>query len=118
MKSFLVAVSMLLSATVFSQAIKKETFKVAGNCGMCKKHIETAAKEQPGVSKAIWNKDTKMLSLVYSPSRISADSIQSKIAAAGYDTPKFKATDKAYKALDECCRYDRSEVTTGKKNNL
>jgi len=117
MKSVFVAICLLISATGFSQAIKKETFKVDGACGMCKKHIETAAKGQPGVSKAIWNQDTKMLSVVYAPSKISVDSIQSKIAAAGYDTPKFKATSEAYQALDECCQYDRTPATADKKDN-
>lgn len=117
MKSTFLTISIFIAATGFSQAVKKETFKVDGSCSMCKKHIETAATQQPGVSKALWNKDTKMLSIVYSPSKISVDSIQSKIAAAGYDTPKFKATNEAYKALDECCQYDRTTTTIDKKNN-
>ena len=117
MKSFLLTISILIAATGFSQAGKKESFKVDGSCGMCKKHIETAAIQQPGVSKALWNKQTKMLSIVYSPSKISVDSIQSKIAAVGYDTPKFKATDDAYQALEECCQYDRTTTAIDKKSN-
>jgi hypothetical protein len=38
-------------------------------------------------------------------------SIQQKIADAGYDTPKFKATDAAYNSLDKCCQYDRQVAT-------
>ncbi len=107
-KMLLVAVCTILSVSLFAQTSKTETFKVYGNCGTCKKHIETAAKV-PGVSKAEWNKDTKMMTLTYDPAKISSDDIQKKIAAVGYDTQKFKGDDKAYSKLDECCQYDRKQ---------
>ena len=91
----------------FAQKPKTETFKVSGNCGMCKKHIEGALAKQPGITKAVWNKETKMVTVVYQPSKITMDAIQKKIAAVGYDTPKYKGDDKAYDELDACCQYDR-----------
>ena len=87
---------------------KTESIKVWGNCSMCKAHIEKAAKVD-GVTKANWNKETKMLSLVYDHSKISGDDIQKKIAAVGYDTEKFKGDDKAYAKLPGCCKYDRKK---------
>jgi mercuric ion binding protein len=85
---------------------KTETIKVSGNCDMCKSKIEKAAKID-GVSKAEWNKDTKVLTLAYNPSSVTSDAVQKSIAAVGYDTEKFKATDAAYKSLPSCCQYDR-----------
>lgn len=105
------AVCMALTATSFSQKLKTETFKVSGECGMCKKKIEKAAKEA-GASYALWNKKTKMLKVNYSVLSTSATSIQQKIADAGYDTPGFKATDEAYNKLDACCQYDREVSKT------
>lgn len=105
-KTLLVAACTILSVSVFAQSVKTETIKVQGNCNSCKKHIETAAKV-PGVTKADWNKDSKVLTLVYDPSKVSSDAIQKKIAAVGYDTEKYKGDDKAYAGLDECCQYDR-----------
>ena len=116
MKSLFLAINLLITATSFAQTIKTETFKVDGNCGQCKKHIETAAK-LPGVTSAVWNKSTKIFTVMYKPTKVSVDSIQSKIAAAGYDTPKFRANDAAYKALDECCQYDRTAAVADKKDN-
>jgi hypothetical protein len=87
---------------------KTEKIKVWGNCSMCKAHIEKAAKAD-GVSKASWDKDSKLLTLVYEPSKVKSDDIQKKIAAAGYDTEKFKGDDKAYAKLDACCQYDRKK---------
>jgi periplasmic mercuric ion binding protein len=86
---------------------KTETIKVSGKCEMCKSKIEKAAKID-GVSKAEWNKDTKVLTLAYNPSSVTSDAVQKSIAAVGYDTEKFKATDAAYKSLPSCCQYDRN----------
>jgi copper chaperone CopZ len=85
-------------------ATKTETIKVSGKCEMCQGVIEKAAKIN-GVSKASWNKDTKVLTLVYDPSKVKSEDVQKKIANAGYDTEKFKADEKAYKALPGCCQY-------------
>jgi hypothetical protein len=86
---------------------KTETFKVRGNCDMCKARIEKAAKID-GVSKADWNKDTRELTVVYNPSEVKSDVILSKVAAAGHDNEKFKASDEVYKSLPACCKYERN----------
>ncbi len=85
---------------------KTETIKVWGECKTCQSTIEKAAKVD-GVSKASWNKETKMLTLVFDPSKTSIDFIQKKIAEVGYDTEKFKAEDKVYAKLNQCCKYVR-----------
>ena len=87
-----------------TSTIKTEAIKVAGNCGMCKERIETAAKVD-GVSKAEWNKDTKMLTLAYDPSKVKSDDVQKKVAAVGHDTEKYKADTKTYNGLPGCCKY-------------
>lgn len=107
-KTILVAVCTFLSVSLFAQSSKTETFKVQGNCGSCKKHIETAAK-LPGVSKAVWDKNSKVMTLVYDPAKVSSDEVQKKIAAVGYDTEKYRGDDKAYAQLDECCQYERKK---------
>ena len=87
---------------------KTVTIKVNGNCETCQARIEKAAKVS-GVSKASWNKDTKLLTLAYDPSKVTSDDIQKKIAAVGHDTEKYKADDKAYTKLPGCCQYDRKK---------
>ncbi|SHG63439.1 heavy-metal-associated domain-containing protein [Pedobacter caeni] len=105
LRFFSVVVLTFLSITVFAQS-KIDSIKVRGNCTMCKKKIETALKV-PGVSAASWSPETKVLKVSYDSTVISNDQIQQKVAAAGYDTQKFKATDEAYNKLHSCCQYER-----------
>lgn len=105
----LVVVSIVLvSANAFG-ATKKETVKVWGNCGMCKKTIEKSLKGVEGIESATWNKTTKILSVSYDDSKTTMKKIEEKVAAAGYDTQNVKANDGAYNNLAECCQYDRKK---------
>ena len=113
LKYFLAAIiAITFSATSYAQTTdhsgmvmtKTETIKVSGNCESCKARLEKAAKVE-GVTKADWNTKTKILTLVYDPMKVKSDDIQKRIAVAGHDTPKYKATDKAYASLPGCCKY-------------
>jgi len=93
-------------------AAKTESIKVNGNCSSCKKHIESSALDA-GATVANWDKKTKFLQISYDPAITNSAKIQTAIAGAGYDTQDFKASDDAYKKLDECCRYDRVDLKSG-----
>ncbi len=112
MKTFkIVFLSLLLSGLIqisSAQSTKKESFKVASECGMCKKKIESAAKNA-GATYAVWNADTKEMSVEYNSTSSNVAKIQKSIVSAGYDMPGLKAPDDAYNSLHDCCKYDRAE---------
>lgn len=97
-----------VSKTEVSNGIATSTFKVWGNCEMCKETIEGALKVD-GISKADWNVETKIITVEFDTAKISLDQIQKNIAIVGYDNEKYKADDKAYSDLAECCQYDRKK---------
>lgn len=105
-KFYIIALfTILFSVVSFAQAAPKtEQIKVAGNCETCEARIEKAAKI-PGVSKADWSTKTKVLTVTYDAKKTSGDAIQKSVAAAGHDTPKYKATAAVYNALPGCCKY-------------
>ncbi len=113
-KLFLILVMITtISGTVIAQTTagnqgnqKTATFKVWGNCDMCKARIEKSVKSE-GATTADWNKNTKILTVTFDPSKTSVDSFSKKLAAVGHDTEKYRADDKAYQALDACCQYER-----------
>ncbi|MCY1636492.1 heavy-metal-associated domain-containing protein [Marinifilum sp. D737] len=86
---------------------KKASFKVSGNCGMCEKTIEKAAKSVDGVSMADWDKKTKVIKVSFDTEKTSLDAIHKAIAKVGYDTEKVKAKDEVYNKLHSCCKYER-----------
>jgi hypothetical protein len=102
-------IALFLFTSVSAQ--KKETVKVWGNCGMCQKTIETAAKSA-GASDAQWNKDSKVLTVEYKAKKTDLTKIEQAIAAAGYDTQNFTAPEAAYNGLHSCCQYDRKAAGT------
>ena len=107
--------SILFSTTSYAQQTVKETIKVWGNCGMCKKTIEKAAKEA-GAKSASWNEETHALSVSYSNKKTSRVKIQESIARTGYDTQDLTADSKAYDNLHGCCQYERKAGDAANKN--
>jgi len=106
---------LFISVTSFAQT-QKQTVKVWGECGMCKKTIEKAAK-QAGATAADWNVDSKILTVSYDAKQTDLKGIEKSVAAAGYDTKNFTASDEAYKKLHSCCQYERkASMTTTSEN--
>lgn len=90
-----------------STAIKTETFVVAGECEMCKKRIDTAAKAVPGVLEASWEVESQELTVKLNPEKTDKEEVQKAVAAVGHDTKTFKAADETYENLHACCHYTR-----------
>lgn len=115
MKS-LVFIAATIAATLFyfngsAQKIanaKTQNITVYGNCGMCEKTIEKAAL-QKGIAQADWDQDTKIAQITFDSTKTTSDDILQRIAAAGYDSDKFRAPDAVYEGLHACCHYDRPQ---------
>ena len=105
-----VALFMAMASVSFAQKTKTETIPVSGNCSMCKKSIEKAAKNA-GAADANWDVDAKALTVKYNSSTTNAAKIQESIAAAGYDTRDVKSSNEAYDKLHGCCKYDRAAAS-------
>lgn len=94
------------STTEVVNGMTTSTFKVWGNCDMCKETIEGSLKVE-GITKADWNTESKIMTVAYDDKKISLDQIQKNIALVGYDNEKYKGDEKAYEGLPGCCQYDR-----------
>ncbi|MBO9701762.1 MAG: heavy-metal-associated domain-containing protein [Sporocytophaga sp.] len=103
----------LFTANTFANSLHNETatFKVYGNCEMCKKRIESSLKGNSAIISAAWDVKSKVIKVVYDPHSISIDKIHQLIAEAGHDTEKVRASDGTYKKLPGCCQYDRKKIS-------
>ena len=101
---------MIFSIAVFARGESKtDSFKVFGNCNMCKANIESVLKKKDGVLSKNWNKDSKILTVTYDPAKISIQQIAQKVADKGYDNEFATAKTDSYNKLDKCCQYDRKK---------
>lgn len=112
---FVITLTIFVSYNVTAQttrqgSVKTETLKVLGNCSMCEERIEKAASDM-GAINASWDSRTKILTYRYDNSRTNPDDVSAKLASVGHDTEKHKASDKVYKSLPGCCRYERTDAT-------
>jgi copper chaperone CopZ len=116
MKSFKYLLTVLILITSFGLAAQEKnkdstvSFRVSGACEMCKERIEKTLKIR-GVRSADWNVDSKMLTLVYSPTIVSLLKVHKVIAGVGHDTELEKAKDAVYNELPECCHYRKKEAS-------
>ncbi|MDI1234645.1 MAG: DUF3347 domain-containing protein [bacterium] len=88
--------------------VKIENVKIYGNCGMCKKTIETAANIK-NEAQLDWNMDTKVAAVSYDSNKTNIDAILKRVALAGYDNERFIAPDPSYNNLHSCCQYERKK---------
>jgi len=97
------------TTNLFAQTGKKiVTIQVSGNCEHCKERIENAL-DIKGIQKAIYTPETKQLKMTLDTTKVSMDSVYGIIAKAGHDNENRKASDAAYNALPECCKYTRKK---------
>ncbi len=111
-KKLLMVMTLLLSVTFANAQIKNkttETVKINGNCGMCKKTIETAANIDK-IAKVNWDTNTKTATVTYDKKKTTIDVILKRVADAGYDNEKFVAPNAVYDQLHGCCQYDRDKL--------
>jgi copper chaperone CopZ len=107
MKTFLVLTAALMigaTAVAAPAADSTASFKVSGNCGMCKSRVEKAAKAA-GAKWAVWNEETKLMEVKFKPGKTSTDKLQAAVANRGHDTESHKAPNDVYAALPGCCLY-------------
>src|SRR6187399_1935270 len=110
-KHISIIVLLLLSFNLFGRTNDTTViFKVNGACEMCKERIEKTLRIR-GIRSADWNVDSKMLTLVYSPTIVSLPKVHKIIAGVGHDTELEKAKDAVYNELPECCHYRKKEAS-------
>ena len=111
MKIFSSLIFLIFIATVYTNAqetsLATGSYKVYGNCGMCKATIEKAAKSVKGVESAVWDVKSDTITVSYNFKKTNPESILQAIADKGYDSDTHRAKDEAYNNLPGCCQYDR-----------
>ncbi|WP_428223436.1 heavy-metal-associated domain-containing protein [Flavobacterium sp.] len=111
MKRIILILMLMIGLSTVAQEKKNKNAKfdieVNGNCGMCKKRIETAAYSVKGVKSAQWNSEDGVLHLMLNEEKCTLSEVEKAIAKVGHDTKNVKATQADYDNLHGCCQYER-----------
>ena len=78
--------------------------KTSARCQECKERIEADLSFEKGVKSSSLNLDTKVLMVVYNPSKTSIEKIREAVAKVGYDADTVKANEKSFRKLPACCK--------------
>lgn len=78
-------------------------------CRTCKKNIETALKNQPGIVKTTVDIKNLKADVEIDKNLTSAGKVEELIAKAGYDANGVKADPVAYQNLDDCCKLPKDQ---------
>lgn len=113
MRNLIIAVMATMSLSLGASAqtattndVEVMTIKTSAVCDMCKETIEKAMAYEKGVQKSELNVDTKILTVTYNPKKTTPEKIKLAVTKAGYDADEMPADNKAYSALDPCCKKD------------
>ena len=113
--NFIFTFFLLFITTNSISQTKSEIMFVDGVCGMCEKRIESNCLATKGIKLADWNKENRMLKVIYNEKKISLEEIHKKIASIGHDTKLETANEEVYGKLAMCCKYRDEEVVKNHK---
>lgn len=96
----------LFTTGLHAEKKKVEIIKITTSavCGECKDRIEKGLLEQKGIKDASLDQETKVVTVKYSPEKITPDEIRKAISGIGYNADDVLADKAAYDKLPKCCR--------------
>lgn len=98
------AASSLFAQEEKSKKTETVDIQTSAVCGMCKDRIETALFGVKGVKSASLDLATKVVTVKYKPSEVTADELRAGISKTGYDADSIPADPQAYEKLHACCK--------------
>jgi mercuric ion binding protein len=112
MRKVIIAVLAIMSLSLGAAAqqttdeFKTITIKTSAVCDMCKETLEKAMAYEKGVKTSTLDVDSKILTVTYNTKKTTPEKIKLAVTKAGYDADEMPADNKAYSALDPCCKKD------------
>lgn len=105
MKAIGMILSMLLiTGLSYAQSVQEVKIKTSAECGSCKERLEGKLNYVEGIRFAELDIASKVLTLKFSPKKISLEEIRKIISELGYDADEVKAIPEAVEKLPGCCK--------------
>lgn len=94
----------LLASSACAQSTEEVQLITSAECGDCKERIEGKLNYVAGIRFAELDVPTKVLTVKFTPKKISLDEIQNILAEIGYASDDVKANPEAVAKLPVCCQ--------------
>lgn len=107
LKYFLLLIAFSIGINAYPQKKSKTdtiTIKTSAQCDMCKDRIEKVLAYTKGVKNSNLEVESKIITVIYKPSKITPEKIREAISKAGYDADTVLADPGAYENLPGCCK--------------
>jgi periplasmic mercuric ion binding protein len=111
----IITLLIMFAGTIKAQDATSSELKIktSATCEMCKETIEKYMSFEKGVKRSSLDVDSKILTVVYNPTKTTPEKLRKAVSKSGYDADDVKADPKAYNKLDDCCK--KGQVCTDKK---
>lgn len=96
-------------APEIKEQLKTVSFKVYGNCEMCKARIEKAASGVAGVYDPVWSIEEKVFTAKINTAKTSMKEVSKAIAGVGHKTEFHDVKKAVYDELPSCCKYSTGD---------
>lgn len=104
MKKYIGILLLLMGSVAVNAQVEKVEIKTSAICGMCKDTIERDLAFEKGVKTSDLDVETKVVTVEFNAKKTNADKIRKRITKVGYNADEMKRDQKAYDALDPCCK--------------
>ena len=96
--------SLLVVVGCKGEVEKTEIEISSAQCGMCANAISQALKNVDGVKKVNVDLGAKIAMVIFDPTVVQIENLESSISNAGYQANETSANEEAYKNLPGCCK--------------
>jgi len=100
----ILAIALVAAFTSVMAAADTLKIKTSAQCGDCKERIENKLNFTKGIKNAKLDLSTKIVTVIFDPSKIKSEEIKSVINKTGYDADEMPANEKTYNKLPKCCK--------------
>ncbi len=102
MKNIIIIALFLFTNSLFAKNVTT-TFKIDGNCQLCKDRIEKSL-DISGVTFAEWDPETKLITVRFNDNKITLEEIHAAVGNVGHATEKVSANPDKQAKLPACCQ--------------
>ncbi len=104
MKKLFLMMSLLVMVGCKGEVEKTEIAISSAQCGMCANAISQALKNVDGVKKVNVDLGAKIATVIFDPTVVQVENLESAISNAGYQANETSANAEVYKNLPGCCK--------------